>query len=112
MGARTHHPLNSVPCSQRRPRPYLGRRLPFDRGRWSPALVAIVGVSAFLFVFQVVYYASGAVPIIMVDWDRGHYMDASQRFLDIGTPYLPWEVAGAVRLHATDVPPPAARACG
>ena len=40
------------------------------------------------------YYASGAVDIIMVDWDRGHYMDASQRFLDIGTPYLPWEVAG------------------
>jgi hypothetical protein len=68
-------------------------RLPFDRGRWSPALVAIVGVSAFLFVFQIVYFASGAVPIIMVDWDRGHYMDASQRFLEIGTPYLPWEVA-------------------
>ena len=69
-------------------------RLPFDRGRWSPVLVATVATSAILFVVQLVYYASGAVDIIMVDWDRGHYMDASRRFLEVGTPYLPWEVAG------------------
>lgn len=69
-------------------------RLPFDRGRWSPALAATVAVSAILFLVQLVYYASGAVDIIMVDWDRGHYMDASRRFLETGTPYLPWEVEG------------------
>ncbi len=46
-----------------------------------------------LFVVQLAWYASGAVPIIMLDWDRGHYVDAVGRFLETGTPYLASEVA-------------------
>ena len=61
---------------------------------WRWPFVAIVGVSVTLFVAQLVLYGLGSVPIIMLDWDRGHYMDAARRFLETGTPYLAWEVAG------------------
>lgn len=61
---------------------------------WRPSLVAIVVVSVALFLVQLGLYAAGTVDIIMLDWDRGHYMDAARRFLDTGQPYLPWEIAG------------------
>lgn len=60
---------------------------------WTLVTRLVVGVSLTLFVVQLAWYASGAVPIIMVDWDRGHYVDAARRFLDTGTPYLASEVA-------------------
>jgi hypothetical protein len=60
---------------------------------WTPVTRVIVAVSFALFVVQLVWFASGGISIITLDWDRGHYMDAVKRFLDVGTPYLPSEVA-------------------
>lgn len=54
--------------------------------------MVVLGFGAFL--LQLVWYGLGNTPIIILDWDRGHYMDAARRFLESGTPYLPWEVAG------------------
>jgi hypothetical protein len=74
------------------------RSMTDDRARvtrgWTLPTKLIVGVSLVMFVVQLAWYGSGAVPIIMLDWDRGHYMDAVHRFLDTGTPYLASEVAG------------------
>jgi hypothetical protein len=60
---------------------------------WTPATRVVVGVSLALFGVQLLWFASGGVAIITLDWDRGHYMEAVARFLDVGTPYLPNEVA-------------------
>ncbi|MGP1673948.1 MAG: hypothetical protein ACTS8Z_01880 [Candidatus Limnocylindrales bacterium] len=47
---------------------------------------------ALVAVAECIALAMGLSPIIMLDWDRGHYMDAARRFLDTGTPYLASEV--------------------
>jgi 4-amino-4-deoxy-L-arabinose transferase-like glycosyltransferase len=61
---------------------------------WRWPLAAVVAISVALFLAQLVLYGLGTVDIIMLDWDRGHYMDASRRFLETGQPYLAWEIAG------------------
>lgn len=42
---------------------------------------------------ELIALAAGVTDVITIDWDRGHYMDAARRFLDVGTPFLASEIA-------------------
>jgi len=58
--------------------------------RWAPPLTLGLVLLALV---EFVWLLRGGSPIVMVDYDRGHYMDAARRFLQSGTPYLPAEVS-------------------
>jgi hypothetical protein len=84
------------------------RALP-DRGRWRrPIAVGLAALFAAIGLAQVAFGMAGAGQHI-VGLDIGHYLDATRRWLEIGTPYLPSEVAGPFQIDPlTFLHPPVA----
>lgn len=57
----------------------------------------------------VVVVATAVIDRQLVGLDIGHYLDATRRWLEVGTPYLPSEVAGAFQIERlTYLHPPVA----
>jgi hypothetical protein len=64
----------------------------YGRSRWlAPLAVGMIGAAVIILSWSLL----GPFGTTYLDWDRAHYMAATSRWLDMGTPYLAQDVAAS-----------------